>query len=62
MPSTDNSQTTKTQQKRAKTLAIFHIENPYKQICGPRGTTPAGILTETKIYQGPLENLITDIY
>ena len=59
MPLEDTSQTTKTQQKKAQVLMNFHNQNPYKQICGPRGTTPAGILTEAKIYQGPLDSLPT---
>jgi hypothetical protein len=54
MPLQDTSQTIKTQQKRGHTLRNFHIQNPYKQICGPRGITPAGVLTEIKYYQGPL--------
>jgi len=57
MPLQDTSQTTKTQQKRGQVLRNFHIENPYTQICGPRGTTPAGVLTEIKLYQGPLKNV-----
>ena len=50
----DRSQNTKTQQKKAQVLINFHSQNPYKQICGPRGTTPSGVLSEMKIYQGPL--------
>ena len=54
MPTQDKSQTTKTLQKKAHVLINFHTQNPYKQIYGPRGTTPAGVLTEMKLYQGPL--------
>jgi len=52
MPLKDTSQTTKTLQKKGQVLINFRAQNPYKQICGPRGTTPAGILTEMKVYQG----------
>jgi len=55
MPLQDTSQTTRTLQKKAQVLINFHTQNPYKQICGPRGTTPAGVLTEMRNYQGPLE-------
>ena len=55
MPLQDTSQTAKTLQKKAQTLINFHTQNRSKQICGPRGTTPAGVYTEMKNYQGPLE-------
>jgi hypothetical protein len=57
----DLSQTTRTLLKKAQMLANFHNQNPTKQICGPRNTTPSGIYTEMKMYQGPLEPL-TDTY
>lgn len=53
MPITDTSQTRRTLEMRGKTLVNFHNENPYKQISGPLGITPASVLTEMKIYQGP---------
>jgi hypothetical protein len=53
MPTSDTSQTTRALQIRGKTLLNFHNENPYKQISGPLGITPASVLTEMKIYQGP---------
>jgi len=52
MPVTDTSQTTKTVKLRARILANFHAANPYSQINGPRGTTPAGVLTELHAYTG----------
>jgi hypothetical protein len=55
MPLQDTSQTTKTLQKKAQVLINFHTQNRSKQICGPRGITPAGIYTDMKKYQGPLE-------
>jgi hypothetical protein len=57
MPLQDTSQTTKTLLKKAQVLRNFHIQNPYKQIGGPRGTTPAGVLTEMQMYQGPLDSV-----
>lgn len=54
MPVSDTSHTSRILYERARTLTIFHVDNPNKQICGPYGTTPAGILTEMKRFLGPL--------
>ena len=57
MPPPDISNNTRTLLKKAQILANFHNQNPTKQISGIRGTTPSGVYTEMKMYQGPLEPL-----
>jgi|LauGreDrversion4_2_1035121.scaffolds.fasta_scaffold29740_6 hypothetical protein len=39
---------------RSQFLANFHLQNPSKQLEGPRGVTPSSTLTEMKQYQGVL--------
>ena len=54
MSVSDTSHTSRVLYERARTLTVFHTDNPTKQICGPTGITPAGILTEMKRFMGPL--------
>ena len=54
MPLTDTSQTTRTEKLRGQVLANFHFLYPFKQIQGPRGTTPSSVLTESRSYVGIL--------
>jgi len=44
---------------RARYLANFHLQNPSKQIEGPRGITPSSTLSEMKQYLGALETTTT---
>jgi len=54
MPVADTSQNTRTIQLRGRVLSEFHAANPYLQINGPRGITPAGVLTEQRINTVPV--------
>lgn len=55
MPLADTSQNTRAIKLRGRVLGNFHIANPFSQICGPRGTTPSGVLTEKRISDGILD-------
>jgi len=50
----DKSQSARILQIKARTLRVFHNENPNAQIEGPRGTTPSSTLTAMKLYQTPI--------
>jgi hypothetical protein len=59
MSSRDTSYTTRYNNVKAQLLANFHAQNPSKQLEGPRGITRSSLLTEMKLYQGPLEIVTT---